>query len=523
MKEGRGLSVRGATDVESVQDESRVLILVVDDDATKRFATRAMLSPLGFEIVEAESGLAALRRVMVQDFAVILLDVRMAGMDGFETAALLRQRQQCEMTPIIFITAHQSDEFEEADLYADGAVDFMFAPVSPGELRAKVAVFVNLFLRADRLAVEARAVKVSADRLSLLTDAAPIGIFQTDHTDRYVYTNPRWTEITGVAAESAIGQRWDTVIGELDDANPGRSVAVGGLTELHHRFTLRRPGLDPQILIVTATPIPDGGSGSLGRVGTLADITAEAGAEAAMSAARDAAVASREMEKNFVASASHELRTPATSILGWVEEVLEHDTLSEEDRGFLEIVHRNAQRLAKLVEDLLIVGEAEIGASRMQLSSTPLLALVERVMSEFSTAARQGGVRLVLDCESDSASALVDPPRLEQVLGNLLSNAVKFTGPDGEIRIGIRSHDDTTEVSVSDTGIGIDPTDVENIFGRFYRTEGAINKGVKGSGLGLAIAKGMVEAQNGRIAVTSALGEGSTFTVSLPVAPAAHR
>jgi response regulator RpfG family c-di-GMP phosphodiesterase len=111
----------------------------------------------------------------------------MPHMDGFETAALIRQRRQSEMTPIIFITAYGRDETVNSDRYAAGAVDFMFAPVSPHELRAKVSVFANLFLKAEILATRAREVQTSADQLRLLTDAAPIGIFQTDSENRYVH------------------------------------------------------------------------------------------------------------------------------------------------------------------------------------------------------------------------------------------------------------------------------------------------------------------------------------------------
>ncbi len=125
-----------------------VAILIVNDVPAQRLALKSVLLPLGHEIVEAESGVDALRCVMEREFAVILLDVCMPGMDGFETAALIRQREESEMTPLIFITAYGSDEIPQSDLYAEGAVDFIFAPVPPDELRAKVSVFANLFIRA---------------------------------------------------------------------------------------------------------------------------------------------------------------------------------------------------------------------------------------------------------------------------------------------------------------------------------------------------------------------------------------
>lgn len=157
---------------EADEDESAnpaaVAVLIVDDNAAKRLALKAVLNPLGHTIVEADSGLGALRAVMVQNFAVILLDVRMPIMDGFETASLIRKRQQSELTPIIFITAFGSDEIVTTDLYAQGAVDFIFAPVPPDQLRAKVAVFATLFQKAEALAHQARAVQSSADRLEML-------------------------------------------------------------------------------------------------------------------------------------------------------------------------------------------------------------------------------------------------------------------------------------------------------------------------------------------------------------------
>lgn len=495
-------------------------ILIVDDNPTKRYASRAVLAPLGYEIVEADCGIAALRCVMERDFAVILLDVRMPIMDGFETAALIRKRERSEMTPIIFITAHGSDDIEQADRYADGAVDFMFAPVPPPELRAKVAVFAKHFIQAELLAEQARDVQTYADHLRLLTDAAPIGIFQTDSENRYVYTNPRWTEITGIPAEAAKGNEWGSVIDSDRHANSTDWLPNSDVdhTELQRRVEILHEDAPSQIMLATTKAIPDNVGGIAGWVGTVADVTADAGAEAAISAARDAALSANEKQKAFVASASHELRTPTTSILGYVETVLESEDLSEQDRGFLEVAYRNAQRLSRLIDDLLVVGEADIGPSMMRIEPTDLLPLVERVTSAFSAEAERAGIALITCCESEPPFALVDPLRLEQVVSNLLSNALKFT-TDGEISVNIRKGDNTIELSVADSGMGIDPADIDNLFGRFYRSKNALDSGAKGNGLGLAIAKGMIEAQDGKISVTSELGVGSTFTLTLPVAP----
>jgi PAS domain S-box-containing protein len=126
-------------------------ILLVDDNAAKRIAVRAMLAPLGHSVVEVNSGREALRAVLRDRYAVILMDVRMPTLDGFETAKLIRQRPQSQLTPIIFVTAFEGDEAETATAYASGAVDFIFTPILPAVLQAKVSAFVGLFLQSEEL------------------------------------------------------------------------------------------------------------------------------------------------------------------------------------------------------------------------------------------------------------------------------------------------------------------------------------------------------------------------------------
>jgi diguanylate cyclase (GGDEF)-like protein/PAS domain S-box-containing protein len=280
------LSGHPAATSAAAEPVSPVAVLVVDDNASKRRALRAVLTPLGFLIVEADSGLAALRCIIAQDFAVVLLDVRMPIMGGFETAALIRLRRQSEVTPIIFVTAHGADEIV-ADRYKEGAVDFMFAPVQPDELRAKVTFFVAMFVKAQELAAQARQVQASADQLRLLTEAAPIGIFQTDADNNYVYTNPQWSQITGVSAEDAAGQAWHIIIGPEQHA--ALMVELDGAVqpaEFNHRFDVGRPDSATRVVVINSRPIPDNAGAISGWVGTLSDVTVQARAEALMSEAQ---------------------------------------------------------------------------------------------------------------------------------------------------------------------------------------------------------------------------------------------
>lgn len=492
-------------------------ILIVDDSPSKRTALKAALVPLGHVIVEADSGVAALRCVMANDFAVILMDVQMPDMNGFETVKLIRKRRQAEMTPILFITSYTSEEIDQADHYAGGAVDFIFAPIPPPDLRAKVSFFAHTYLHAQRLEAQAEAVRASVAELRAMTEAAPIGIYQTDDELRYVYTNPRWSEITGIPAELAVGRAWNSVM-EHDDRRRSEPD-LSTVTTYTQRFEVHGFG-SSRIGLITLQALPDSDGTAGGWVGILADFTAVALAERALFEARDAALGSSAMQRNFAASASHELRTPTASIVGFLEEVLLSTTIDEDDRGLVEVAYRNAQRLTMLIDDLMLLDQSEIGAPTMNVEPTLLVPLIEQILSTFATAAEAGGIELSQTHDGSAPLALADPARLEQVIMNLVGNAIKFIPDGGSVCVDVSTGDDgQVHVTVTDTGMGIEPDDCDKIFERFYRSRGATDKAIPGSGLGLAIAKVMVEAQGGTIAVTSRPGLGSSFLVTMPTAP----
>jgi len=361
----------------------------------------------------------------------------------------------------------------------------------------------------------------------LLTEAAPIGIFRVDADDNYSYTNPSWTEITGVAFADAVGRPLDFVMNpQTRSPNPGESPGTAGSDSTwSHRFEVDQPaGMPARIVQLTAKPLVGKDGARLGRVGTIADVTADTAAKAAMVAARDVAEATVLMQNNFAASASHELKTPTASILGFIEEVLDNELLSEDDRRTLDIVYRNAQRLSSLIDDLLVLGQADTDQATMRAEPTALVPLVQALVSSFSATASAVDVDLAFDPVPDPdvefPMALADPQRLEQSLTNLISNALKFTPPGGRISIGISCADggESVQLAVRDTGIGIEPSAIDNIFDRFYRADSVMRTDIKGSGLGLAIAQRMIAAQNGKLCVTSVVGKGSVFTVTLPAA-----
>jgi two-component system, sensor histidine kinase and response regulator len=502
---------------------SPVPILMVDDNPVKRLALKAALAPLGHTIVEAESGVAALRCVMDQDFAVILLDVKMPVMDGLETAALIRGRRQSEMTPIIFVTAHGKSDVLESDLYAEGAVDCIFAPVPPDELRAKVSVFANLFTRAEELAARARELKTSADQMRLLTDAAPVGIFQTDSDNRYMYTNPRWSEITGIPAGEATGREWDTILGADERARLRAELpdGVAHWAALCHRFEIRLPRSASRIVLVTSKTVPDSDGGVAGWVGTLADVTAEAGAEAAMAEARDNATAASKLKSDFLANMSHEIRTPMNGVIGMTDLLLE-TSLDTRQRDYAQTVRNSGEALLTIINDILDFSKIEAGKFDVENIEFNLRTIVDNVVDLLAGPAQAKGLELVAVVES-SVPALVrgDPGRVRQVLTNLIGNAIKFT-QSGEIVVRVTcvtavGADSVVRFKVSDTGDGIAPNKLATIFQPFVQADTSTSRKYGGTGLGLAISGQLVALMGGNCGVSSRLGEGSIFWFTLRV------
>ncbi|MEA2521158.1 MAG: two-component system, sensor histidine kinase and response regulator [Actinomycetota bacterium] len=509
----------------AVADKRLVPILVVDDNPAKRLALRAVLLPLGYPIVEAESGLAALRCIMDRNFAVILLDVRMPGMDGFETAALIRERLQSEMTPIIFITSHGKDEIATTDLYAEGAVDFIFAPVPPQELRAKVSAFANLFIRAEALATQAEAVQTFADRLQFVVDATPIGIFQVNAQKCYVYTNPRWAEIMGVSSHEAEGQAWNHNLNL--EALPGSSLTLGegeGASvpgELGQRLRLRTPGADPRTLLMISNPLMDTDGSIVGWVGTVADVSAEALVEEAMAVARDEANEASRMKSDFLANMSHEIRTPMNGVLGMTDLLLETE-LNDRQRDYAQTVRNSGEALLTIINDILDFSKVESGTFELEDIEFGLRTILEDVVDLLAGPAQAKGLELVAVIER-SVPAIVrgDPGRVRQVLTNLIGNAIKFT-QSGEVVVRVKEREaaegrSLIHFKVSDSGDGIPAKKLSQIFQPFVQADSSTSRKYGGAGLGLAISGQLVALMGGECGVSSTPGVGSDFWFTIAV------
>ena len=257
-------------------------------------------------------------------------------------------------------------------------------------------------------------------------------------------------------------------------------------------------GAEQRAITTSARPMTDQDGNFAGSVIVFSDVTDLVDALAA--------------KDDFVSNVSHEFRTPLTSILGYVELLLDDDDLTEYQRGPLEIIQRNSERLLTLVSDLL-------SSRRGQLIISPhavdVAELVRASISAAGPRAAESGIRLRFDAP-EQLEAHVDSARISQVLDNLVSNAIKYSPDGGEVTVSLRSEDKHVVCSVSDTGMGMSEQDQKEAFAKFFRSESVRNSSIPGVGLGLSISKAIVEAHGGTVSLRSAKGHGTTFTFALP-------
>jgi len=225
------------------------------------------------------------------------------------------------------------------------------------------------------------------------------------------------------------------------------------------------------------------------------------------------------VRQDFVANVSHELRTPITSIKGYAETLLEGALEDKENaKDFLKIIYSDSDRLAKLIDDLLDLSKIESDKLRLALKPCAIEPIVQRVVSGLRTQTKAKSLIINIDIPKGVSNILGDEGEIAQVLLNFIDNAIKYTNERGKITITAIDQSEFVQVDVSDTGIGISEKDLPRLFERFYRVDKARSRELGGTGLGLSIVKHIVQAHNGKVAVQSVLGQGSTFSFTIPKA-----
>ncbi|MEH2297464.1 hybrid sensor histidine kinase/response regulator [Nostoc sp.] len=524
-----------------MQMEPKVNILLVDDKLENLLALEAILEKLGENLVRATSGEEALRCLLHQDFAVILLDVQMPGMDGFETATLIRNRGRSRHTPIIFLTAFSTSDQMLFKGYALGAVDYLLKPLNPNILTSKVTVFVELFKKTEAVKQQAAqlvavngSLRQSEERLRSLSTCSPVGIFEIDTEGGCRYTNPRYQAICDLKAAESLEKRW------LESVHPeDRERAVISWSDYiregsdySEEFRFQTTHGSIRWVQVRSSPMLSGQGELLGYVGTLEDITERKQAEEVRAqvireqTARAEAEAANRMKDEFLAVLSHELRTPLTSMLGW-SKILRSKKLDEKATSrALEAIERNAISQMQLIEDILDVSRIIRGQLRLNVAAVNLITVMEAALEAVRPLAEPKDIKLNTVLDTSVESVYGDPARLQQVVWNLLTNAIKFTPKGGRVEVnlsvvcgeGQQTTHKYAQIKVMDTGIGISSEFLPKVFERFRQADSTTTRSHNGLGLGLAIVRHLVELHKGTIFAESlGTGEGATFTVRLPL------
>ena len=491
-------------------------ILVVDDRREQLVTLRAMLSDLADQLVCASSGRDALRLLLdPTEYAVMLLDVHMPGMDGFELAELVRQHRVHKNTPIIFITA-DGDDVQARRSYTLGAVDYILSPVVPAVLRSKVHVLVELHRKTIETRMQADALRRRATQFHGLAFASA-AIHSAGSVDKIL-------EVTATSARDIIGcGRAVAIAMPAGDAVPGHRATLGsipceaGVPEDSAKLEapLRWPdGQELGVLRVagkTGAPFDADDEAVLVQLAQLASIAIQ---NRVLSDAREA----NRLKDEFLGTLSHELRNPLNALAGWVSMLRGPSSDGDGRERAIATIERNTKLLARLVDDLLDV--SRIATNRLVLSTkaTSLDVVAREVVESVRPTAAAKGITLEYVVDSGPSEVIGDGQRLGQVAWNLVMNAVKFTSSGGHVWVKLHASGGEAVLSVRDDGEGISPEFLPYVFDRFRQARPATQRDVGGLGLGLAIVRSIVELHGGTVrAHSDGTGHGATFEVRLPL------
>lgn len=435
-------------------------ILVVDDNPANLIAVEAALGDMAGRVVRAQSGSEALRYLLDHDCALILLDVQMPSMDGFQTAKLIRQRRRSQDTPIIFVTAYTREDADVQEAYQLGAVDFLFKPVSADVLRAKAAVFVALQKRTAEVARQAE----------MLRDHERRAHEQTLNEERR-----RWEE------EALRRQR--------DEAQRA-AVALERKAEELARTVNEKARAEHELKRINH---------ELAEADRRKDIfLAMLGHELRNPLA--SIVTGLELQRRTLA------QSPGAQLPTDVGARIERTRAT---------IERQVRHLTRLVDDLLDISRINSGKIELRKASVGLREVIDQAVAATRPMLEEQGHALDVRAPDDPVSLIADGVRLTQVLANLLNNAARYTPKGGSITLCCDVNDEQVVMRVRDNGRGIAPEMLPLIFGMFVQEQ----EGGGGLGLGLTLVERLVKLHGGHVSAQSdGVGQGSEFVVTLPLA-----
>ena len=499
-------------------------ILIVDDNPRNLMALRAIFIADDRNVVTVSSGEQALKYVLDKECCVVVLDVKMDGMDGYETAAMIRSRERTRDLPIIFMTSYSKDEADVVKGYSYGAVDYIFKPIVPQILLAKINVFVDLYKKTTDLKRKNDELERAEKELlrtraaASLIKHAPDPVFVSDLQGHILQVNDAASELLGLRAEQLIEQSLSEFIPQQE-----MQEFIAAFREIVERGVTRNMRLNPRNsmgevipTMLNASALRDQEGKVIGAIAILRDMRAYEAVVRDLEQSQELSA----LKSAFVSIVSHEVRTPMTSIKAFVDNMLEGVTgpLNAKQVHCLSRIKHNVDRLTRMLNELLDLSKIEAGKIKLQLNLTSVQELINNVIDGFRPSAEERSITLQWSPRTALPSIICDRDKVQQILINLLENAIKFTPHGGAVSVESQLLDDTVlKICVADTGPGIAEEEVGKIFDKFYR--GRFNPAVvSGAGLGLSIVKSLVELHGGTISVESHAERGSRFCFTLPSA-----
>lgn len=471
----------------------RPAVLIVDDTPENLLAFEAMLRREDLDIVSAGSGREALELLLDRPVALAILDVQMPEMDGFELASVMRGVERTRNVPIIFVTAGSKEERRVFEGYDAGAVDFLFKPVDPHVLASKVDVFVAL----ER---QRQALRRSEARFRSLVQASSQAVWLLAPDGTVLEDSPSWRAPTDTNADDWLGERASDAIHPHDrervDAARRAAMRSGQAYEIEYR--MRKPGGCYTWTAERMAPVRDDANRLIEWVGANTDIQPRKEAEI--------------LRETFVGILGHDLRNPLSAILS-ITHVLLHHAQDEAARQHLQRLVASAQRMARMIEQLLDLTRVRLGGG-IALSPAPadLRTLVEPVLGEFAA----DRTRFHVEASGDTGGTW-DVDRLQQIVSNLAGNAVAHAAPGTPVTVRLDcTADEAVEMLVHNSGEVIPEAVRAVIFEPFRRSAETPQRASRGLGLGLFITRQLVIAHGGRIGLESSDQAGTTFRVWLP-------
>jgi len=512
--------------------ERRIKILLVDDTPENLVSLEAALSSLGEDLVLANSGKEALRYLLEDDFAAILLDVRMPEMDGFETAELIRSRPRSRQTPILFLTGYRNEEhlFRGYDL---GAVDFLFKPIVPEVLRSKVAVFVELSRsnaklqeQADALRRQAEALQKTEQKFRSLLEAAPDAMVVCRKDGEIVMVNSQTEILFNCQRDRLISRNIRALVPnweyhfrpEWDESGGSEAQPVARGIELHAfpegrssfqaEFSFSPLNTEEGLVVTCSIRDISERKKTEERIRELNNNLEERVLERT-----EALMRSNEELQQFAYIASHDLQEPLRTVSIYAQLLAKRyrGELAGDADQFIEYIVEGSERMEKLIHDLLDFSRVDARATDAFTRTSCDEALNDAIRSLQPLLEESGAVLT----REPLPWVLGDSIQLARLFQNLLVNSVKYRKEEPpRIHIAAKSENGEHLISVRDNGIGIEPQYAEKVFG-IFRCLQPRDK-TSGSGMGLAICRKIVSRHEGRIWVESALGNGATFCFTLP-------